>query len=195
MTSGRRAGLDRNGADDRKDDAMQPLSSCLWFDTQGEEAAEFYTSVFPNSKLGRITHYGSAGPRAAGMVMTVEFELNGQPFVALNGGPEFTFSEAISFQVTCEDQDEVDHYWNVLSEGGEEGPCGWVKDRFGLSWQVVPTRLNELVTDADPERAQRAIAAMLEMRKLDIAELERAADAAGERLSRAHSSARARGRT
>ena len=110
--------------------------------------------------------------------MTVEFELNGQSFVALNGGPDFAFSEAISFQVDCEDQDEVDYYWKALSEGGEEGPCGWVKDRFGLSWQIVPTRLNELLTDPDPERAQRAMAAMLEMRKLDIAELERAANAA-----------------
>jgi predicted 3-demethylubiquinone-9 3-methyltransferase (glyoxalase superfamily) len=110
--------------------------------------------------------------------MTVEFELDGQPFVALNGGPDFTFSEAISFQVDCKDQEEVDYYWNAFAEGGEEGPCGWIKDRFGLSWQIVPTRLNELVTDPDPERAQRAMAAMLEMRKIDIAELERAADAA-----------------
>jgi len=157
---------------------MQRITPCLWFDTDGEAAAELYTSVFPNSKIGRVTRYGSAGPRAEGSVMTVEFELDGQPFVALNGGPDFTFSEAISFQIDCKDQDEVDYYWKALSEGGEEGPCGWVKDRFGLSWQVVPTRLNELVSDPDPERAQRAMAAMLEMRKIDIAELERAADAA-----------------
>lgn len=157
---------------------MQRITPCLWFDTDGEAAAELYTSVFPNSKLDRVTRYGSAGPRDEGTVMTVEFELDGQPFVALNGGPDFTFSEAISFQVDCKDQEEVDYYWNSLSKGGEEGPCGWVKDRFGLSWQVVPTRLNELVTDPDPERAQRAMAAMLEMRKIDIAELERAADAA-----------------
>jgi predicted 3-demethylubiquinone-9 3-methyltransferase (glyoxalase superfamily) len=157
---------------------MQPITPCLWFDTQGEEAAELYTSVFPNSKIVEVTRYGSAGPRDEGTVMTVEFELNGQSFVALNGGPDFTFSEAISFQVACKDQAEVDYYWNTLSQGGEEGPCGWVKDRFGLSWQIVPTRLNELVSDPDPERAQRAMAAMLEMRKIDIAELERAADAA-----------------
>ena len=157
---------------------MQRITPCLWFDTDGEAAAELYTSVFPNSKIDRVTRYGSAGPRDEGTVMTVEFELDGQPFVALNGGPDFTFSEAISFQVDCKDQEEVDYYWNAFAEGGEEGPCGWIKDRFGLSWQVVPTRLNELVTDPDPERAQRAMAAMLEMRKIDIAELERAADAA-----------------
>jgi len=157
---------------------MQRITPCLWFDTDGEAAAELYTSVFPNSKIDRVTRYGSAGPRDEGTVMTVEFELDGQPFVALNGGPDFTFSEAISFQVDCKDQEEVDYYWNAFAEGGEEGPCGWIKDRFGLSWQIVPTRLNELVTDPDPERAQRAMAAMLEMRKIDIAELERAADAA-----------------
>ena len=157
---------------------MQKITPCLWFDTDGEAAAELYTSVFPNSKIDRVTRYGSAGPRDEGTVMTVEFELDGQPFVALNGGPDFTFSEAISFQVDCKDQEEVDYYWNAFAEGGEEGPCGWIKDRFGLSWQIVPTRLNELVTDPDPERAQRAMAAMLEMRKIDIAELERAADAA-----------------
>jgi len=156
---------------------MQPITPFLWFDTEGEEAAELYTSVFPNSKIVEVTRYGSAGPRAEGTVMTVEFELNGQSFVALNGGPEFTFSEAISFQILCRDQDEVDFYWNTLSEGGETGPCGWLKDRYGLSWQVVPTRLNELLTDPDPERAQRAMAAMLEMRKIDVAEIERAADA------------------
>ena len=157
---------------------MRKITPCLWFVSEGEAAAELYTSVFPNSKVDRVTRYGSAGPRDEGTVMTVEFELDGQPFVALNGGPDFTFGEAISFQVDCKDQEEVDYYWNALSEGGEEGPCGWVKDRFGLSWQIVPTRLNELVTDPDPERAQRAMAAMLEMRKIDIAELERAADAA-----------------
>ena len=156
---------------------MQPITPFLWLDTEGEEAAELYTSVFPNSKIVEVTRYGSAGPRPEGTVMTVEFELNGQSFVALNGRPEFTFSEAISFQILCRDQDEVDFYWNTLSEGGEEGPCGWLKDRYGLSWQVVPTRLNELLTDPDPERAQRAMAAMLEMRKIDVAEIERAAGA------------------
>jgi predicted 3-demethylubiquinone-9 3-methyltransferase (glyoxalase superfamily) len=157
---------------------MQKLTTCLWFDTDGEAAAEFYTSVFPNSKIGRISRYGAAGPRPEGTVMTVTFELDGQPFVALNGGPNYTFSEAISFQVSCEDQDEVDRYWNTLSEGGEEGPCGWLKDRFGLSWQIVPTALPRLLGDPDPERAQRAMAAMLEMKKIQIDELERAADAA-----------------
>jgi predicted 3-demethylubiquinone-9 3-methyltransferase (glyoxalase superfamily) len=150
---------------------------CLWFDTEGEEAAEFYTSIFPNSKIVSVAHYGEAMPRPAGTVMTVNFELNGQEFLALNGGPEFSFSEAISFQVFCKDQDEVDRYWNALTKGGEEGPCGWLKDRFGLSWQIVPTRLTELLQDPDPGRSHRAMQAMLEMKKIEIAELERAADA------------------
>jgi predicted 3-demethylubiquinone-9 3-methyltransferase (glyoxalase superfamily) len=150
---------------------------CLWFDMEGEEAAEFYTSIFPNSKIVSVAHYGEAMPRPAGTVMTVNFELNGQEFLALNGGPEFSFSEAISFQVFCEDQDEVDRYWNALTEGGEEGPCGWLKDRFGLSWQIVPTRLTELLQDPDPGRSHRAMQAMLEMKKIETAELERAADA------------------
>ena len=156
---------------------MDRFVTCLWFDDRGEEAARFYTSIFPNSKLGEIARYGSAGPRPEGMVMTVAFELNGQKFVALNGGPHFTFNEAISFQVMCADQDEVDEYWSVLSDGGEEGPCGWLKDRFGLSWQVVPVRLPELLGNPDPERAQRVMAAMLEMKKIEIGELERAAAA------------------
>jgi predicted 3-demethylubiquinone-9 3-methyltransferase (glyoxalase superfamily) len=148
---------------------------CLWFDTDGEEAARFYTSVFPNSTIPRTTHYGSAGPRPEGLVMTVEFELDGQPFIALNGGPEFRFSEAVSFEVECETQDEVDRYWRTLSDGGEQGPCGWLKDRFGVSWQIVPRVLNELVAGPDREKAQRVMAAMLGMRKLEIAGLERAA--------------------
>ncbi len=156
---------------------MQKLTPCLWFDTQGEDAARFYTSVFPNSKIGEIARYGSAGPRPEGTVMTVSFELDGQEFVALNGGPEFTFSEAISFQVNCESQDEVNEYWSKLSEGGEEGPCGWLKDKFGLSWQIVPTRLVELLGDPDREKSQRVMAAMLEMKKIEIDELERAAAA------------------
>ena len=156
---------------------MQKLTPCLWFDTQGEEAAKFYTSVFPNSKILEVTHYGSAGPRAEGMVMTVSFELDGQRFTALNGGPDFTFSEAISFEVNCASQEEVDAYWSKLSEGGEEGPCGWLKDRFGVSWQIVPTRLVELIADPDQEKAQRVMAAMLKMRKIEIDELERAAAA------------------
>jgi predicted 3-demethylubiquinone-9 3-methyltransferase (glyoxalase superfamily) len=157
---------------------MKPLTPCLWFDTEGEEAATYYTSVFPNSRITGVSRFGEAGPRDAGTVMTVEFELNGQPFLALNGGPEYRFTEAVSFQVFCESQEEVDDYWAKLSDGGEPGPCGWVKDRWGLSWQIVPTRLNELLADPDRGRAQRAMAAMLKMGKLDIAELERAADAA-----------------
>jgi predicted 3-demethylubiquinone-9 3-methyltransferase (glyoxalase superfamily) len=158
---------------------MPSITPCLWFDTEGEDAAKLYTSVFPNSRIVEVARYGSAGPRAEGTVMTVSFELDGKAFLALNGGPQFTFSEAVSFQVDCADQAEVDHYWEKLSEGGEEGPCGWLKDRFGLSWQIVPTRLGELLGDRDPARAQRAMTAMLGMKKLDIAELEQAADEAG----------------
>jgi predicted 3-demethylubiquinone-9 3-methyltransferase (glyoxalase superfamily) len=156
---------------------MPELTTCLWFDTHGEDAARFYTSVFPNSKITQVARYGSAGPRPAGTVMTVSFELDGKKFTALNGGPEFSFTEAISFQVSCTSQDEVDAYWSKLAEGGEEGPCGWLKDRFGVSWQIVPTALPELLLDADQEKAQRVMAAMLKMRKIDIGELERAAAA------------------
>ena len=155
---------------------MQKLTPCLWFDTQGEEAANLYTSIFPNSRVVNVSHYGEAGPRPAGTAMTVEFELDGQKLVALNGGPDFTFNEAISFQVGCESQEEVDRYWTALSEGGEEGPCGWLKDRFGLSWQIIPTRLSELLGDPDRERSQRVMAAMLKMGKIEIDELERAAE-------------------
>ena len=154
---------------------MQKLTPCLWFDTEGEDAANFYTSVFPNSKISEIARYGSAGPRDEGTVMTVSFELDGQEFVALNGGPDFKFSEAVSFQVSCKDQEEVDAYWSKLSESGEEGPCGWLKDKFGLSWQIVPTALPELLSNPDKEKAQRVMAAMLEMKKIEIDELERAA--------------------
>ena len=155
---------------------MDRLTTCLWFDTEAEEAATFYTSVFPNSRIVNVFHYGSAGPRPEGMVMEVEFELDGRTFLALNGGPQFTFTEAISLQVDCKDQEEVDRLWETLSEGGEEGPCGWLKDRYGLSWQIVPSVMYELIGDPDPERAQRAVAAMLQMQKLVIEELERAAD-------------------
>jgi predicted 3-demethylubiquinone-9 3-methyltransferase (glyoxalase superfamily) len=148
----------------------------LWFDADAEQAAAFYTSVFPNSKILEVTRYGSAGPRREGLVMTVAFELDGQQFIALNGGPNFSFSEAISFVVYCETQQEVDSYWKRLSEGGEEGPCGWLKDKFGLSWQVTPTALPRLLADADTEKAQRVMAAMLKMRKIEIDELERAAE-------------------
>jgi predicted 3-demethylubiquinone-9 3-methyltransferase (glyoxalase superfamily) len=153
---------------------MQKLVTCLWFDTEGQEAAEFYTSLFPGSRITDVSRYGEAGPREAGTVMTVSFEVNGQKFLALNGGPDFKFTEAVSFQVLCENQEEVDRYWNALGEGGEHGPCGWLKDRFGLSWQVVPTRLPELLGDPDRERAQRVMTAMMKMRKLEIAELEAA---------------------
>ena len=156
---------------------MQKITPCLWFDTEGEDAARFYTSIFPNSKITEVARYGSAGPRPEGTVMTVGFELDGQEFLALNGGPQFTFSEALSFQVFCRTQDEVDAYWSKLSEGGEEGPCGWLKDRFGLSWQIVPRVLPELLADPDREKAQRVMAAMLKMKKIDIDELERAAAA------------------
>jgi predicted 3-demethylubiquinone-9 3-methyltransferase (glyoxalase superfamily) len=157
---------------------QQKITPCLWFDTEAEDAARFYTSVFPNSRILDVSHYGEAGPRDAGLVLAVEFELEGQEFLALNGGPEFTFDEAISFQVHCEDQEEVDHYWSTLAEGGEEGPCGWLKDKFGLSWQIVPKRLTELLADPDRERAERAMAAMLKMKKIDVAELEAAAEGA-----------------
>jgi predicted 3-demethylubiquinone-9 3-methyltransferase (glyoxalase superfamily) len=156
---------------------MQKITPCLWFDTEGEDAANLYTSVFPNSRIVEISRYGSAGPRPEGTVLTVLFELDGQSFVALNGGPQFSFNEAVSFQVHCDDQDEVDYYWSKLSEGGEEGPCGWLKDRFGLSWQVVPRRLSELLDDPDPEKSQRVMAAMLQMKKIEVDELERAASA------------------
>ena len=150
----------------------------LWFDTEAEEAADFYTTVFPNSRVVTKTHYPEDAPREAGMVMTVEFELDGQRFVGINGGPQFSFDEAVSFQVTCESQEELDYYWERLSEGGQEGPCGWLKDRFGLSWQVVPKGMDEVFADPDPERARRAMQAMLKMGKIDIAELRRAADGA-----------------
>lgn len=154
---------------------MQKITPCLWFDTEAEEAATFYTSIFENSRILHVARYGEEGPRPEGLVMTVNFELDGQEFVALNGGPQFTFDEAISFQVSCETQDEVDEFWSRLSEGGVEGPCGWLKDRYGVSWQIVHSRLIELVNDPDPERSQRAMRAMLGMKKLDIAALEQAA--------------------
>lgn len=155
---------------------MQKITPCLWFDTQGEEAARFYTTVFENSRILDVARYGPAGPGPEGTVMTVTFELDGHRFIALNGGPQFTFDEAISFQVSCETQDEVDYFWNRLSEGGEEGPCGWLKDRYGLSWQIVPTALIELVSDPDIEKSQAAIKAMLGMRKIDIEALQHAAN-------------------
>jgi predicted 3-demethylubiquinone-9 3-methyltransferase (glyoxalase superfamily) len=155
---------------------QQRIITNFWFDTEAEEAAGFYTSIFKNSRILSRTHYPENAPREAGMVMTVEFELDGQRFVGINGGPEFTFDEAISLQIDCEDQEEVDYYWEKLIDGGEEGQCGWLKDRYGVAWQVVPSGMDELFADPDPQRAQRAMQAMLGMRKLDAAALRRAAD-------------------
>jgi len=152
------------------------ISPNLWFDTEAEEAAAFYTSVFDDSRVVNTTLYPEGSPGEAGTVMTVEFELAGQRFVGINGGPQFTFDEAVSFEIQCEDQAEVDYFWEKLTDGGEESQCGWLKDRFGLSWQVVPSGMDEVFSDPDPERAQRAMQAMLKMSKLDIAELRRAAD-------------------
>lgn len=157
---------------------MKGIASCLWFDHQAEEAARFYTSLFKRSSLGRITRYGDAGSHASGRpkgaTMTVEFELEGQKFLALNGGPQFSFSEAVSYVVNCETQEEIDEYWENLSAGGSEGPCGWLKDRYGLSWQIVPVALAEMLHDKDPARADRVMSAMLSMRKLDLAVLRQA---------------------
>ena len=156
------------------------LSPCLWFDHEGEDAARFYTSIFPSSRITKISRYGEAGKevhgRPPGSVMTVVFELNGQPFTALNGGPLFKFTEAVSFQIECETQADIDYFWERLSAGGDPKAqqCGWLKDQFGLSWQVVPTVLAELLSSPDPRRSERAMQAMLKMKKLDIAGLERA---------------------
>jgi predicted 3-demethylubiquinone-9 3-methyltransferase (glyoxalase superfamily) len=147
----------------------------LWFDTEAEEAAAFYCSVFPNSRIVAVTHYNEAGPREAGMVMAVEFELDGQRITGINGGPQFTFSEAVSLLIECEDQAEIDAYWEQLSDGGEQGPCGWLKDRYGLSWQVAPKGMDAFFAAADPDRARRAMEAMLQMGKIDMAALQAAA--------------------
>jgi len=160
----------------------QRIAPCLWFNDQAEQAASFYVSVFKNSRIVSVSRYSEAGReihgRLPGSVMVVSFELDGQSFTALNGGPVFKFTEAISFQVACETQEEVDRYWRELSSGGEEGPCGWLKDRYGVSWQITPTALPRLLADPDPERAQHVMAAMLKMGKIEIDELERAAAAA-----------------
>ena len=154
------------------------ITPCLWFDTQAEEAAKFYASVFKNCKIGKISRYGKEGfevhGKKAGTVMTVEFEIEGQEFLALNGGPHFKFNEAVSFQVHCETQQEIDHFWSELAKDGEEGPCGWLKDKFGLSWQVIPKALPEMLMDGNSETAQRVMRSMLQMRKIDIAALRRA---------------------
>lgn len=159
---------------------MQKLTTCLWFDSEAEEAAAFYVSVFKNGSIGNVARYPESAEavagKPAGSVMTVEFELEGQKFMGLNGGPQFTFSEAVSFVIDCKDQNEVDYFWERLSEGGSEGPCGWLKDKFGLSWQVVPEALNRLMSDPDTEKVNRVMAAMLQMNKLDVAALEAAAE-------------------
>lgn len=156
-------------------DGSSGFTTCLWFDNEAEEAAHYYVSVFKNSAVGRVTRYPEGAMRPAGGVLTVEFTANGQKFVALNGGPEYKFTEAISFQVFCDDQEEIDQHWAKLTEnGGEPGPCGWLKDRYGVSWQIVPGRLIEMINDPDPAKAARATAAMMTMGKLDIAALEKA---------------------
>src|SRR5262245_78086 len=155
---------------------MPEITPNLWFDTESEDAAQFYVSVFPNSSIKNVSYYGEAGPREAGMVLTVDFVLDGQRFTAINGGPEFKFTEAVSFLIDCADQKEVDYYWKKLTDGGEEVACGWLRDKFGLSWQVVPIGMEELLADPDPERAQRAMKAMLGMTKLDLAAMKAAAD-------------------
>ena len=147
---------------------MQKITPWLWFDAQAEEAANYYTSIFKNSRVLDVQRHGEAGALPAGTVMTARFELEGQEFVALNGGPQFTFTEAISFQVSCRTQDEVDELWDRLSDGGEQGPCGWLKDRYGVSWQIVPIALYELLNDPDPERSNRVMKAMLGMSKIEI---------------------------
>jgi predicted 3-demethylubiquinone-9 3-methyltransferase (glyoxalase superfamily) len=156
----------------------QKITPCLWFDSQAEEAAKFYTSIFKNSKIEATTYYDEESSKAAGRpkgsVLTVDFQLEGQSFMALNGGPVFKFTEAVSFVVNCENQKEVDYFWEKLTAGGQEIECGWLKDKFGLSWQVVPTVMMEMLKDKDAQKSQRAMAAMLKMKKLDIAELERA---------------------
>ena len=153
---------------------MQSIRTFLWFDTQAEEAATFYTSLFKNSRIVDVNRWSEGGAGEPGSVATIDFELDGRPYVALNGGPHFTFTEAISLQIDCDDQAEVDHYWEALGEGGEYSQCGWLKDKFGLSWQVVPRQLPDLVFGPDPDKAKAATAAMMSMSKLDVAELQRA---------------------
>ncbi len=155
---------------------MPRITPNLWFDTQGLEAAKFYVSIFPNSEVTDITYYGEAGPGPAGTVLTVNFMLDGQEHTAINGGPQFTFDEAISLLVNCDDQSEIDYYWDALSAGGEEGPCGWLKDRYGLSWQICPTGWAEMLNDTDRSRSERVMRAVLGMGKFDLAALEAAAD-------------------
>jgi len=158
----------------RGETGMPRITPFLWFDTQAEDAAAFYTSIFPNSKIVKVTRYSEAGPGVAGSVMTVEFQLDGRPVIALNGGPQFKFTEAISLSIDCKTQQEVDYFWSALSRGGQEGPCGWLKDRYGLSWQVNPSVLGEMLSDPDAGKAKRVMQAMLKMKKIDIDALEHA---------------------
>ena len=153
---------------------MQKITPFLWFDGKAEEAMNFYSSIFKNSKIGRITRYGDAGPGPKGAVMSGTFQLDGQEFMALNGGPQFKFTEAISFFVNCETQEEVDELWEKLSDGGQKSRCGWLKDKYGLSWQIIPSALGEMLGDKDPEKSQRVMKAMLQMDKIDIKGLEQA---------------------
>ncbi|MEX1033803.1 MAG: VOC family protein [Cellvibrionaceae bacterium] len=153
---------------------MQKITPFLWFDNQAEEAVELYTSVFKNAKIGKVVRYGKSGPGPEGSVMTASFELEGIEFTALNGGPHFKFTEAISFVINCESQEEVDHYWDKLSEDGDIQQCGWLKDQFGVAWQVVPTALPEMLNDPDPQKAKGVMEAMMQMVKLDIEQLRRA---------------------
>jgi predicted 3-demethylubiquinone-9 3-methyltransferase (glyoxalase superfamily) len=155
---------------------MPRITPNLWFDTQAKEAAEFYISVFPNSRITNVSYYSEAGPRPAGTVLTVDFVLDGQEYTAIGGGPEFTFDEAISLLINCADQDEIDYYWSKLTDGGKEGSCGWLKDKYGLSWQVCPVGMNDFLNDPDPARVDRAMKAVFAMRKIDIAALHAAAD-------------------
>ncbi len=156
--------------------SMRKIMPCLWFDTNAEEAVNFYTSIFKDSSIVTVSRYGEAGPGQAGTVLTIIFTLHGQQFMALNGGPHFKFTEAISLFVNCETQEEVDELWTKLTEGGEESQCGWLKDKFGMSWQIVPTALGEMLSDADAAKAKRVMEAMLKMRKLDVAILKQAYD-------------------
>ena len=163
--------------------AAQKIRPCLWFDTEAEEAARFYVSVFPNSRIGSVNRYVKGGQeihgKPAGSVMAVEFEIDGQKFVGLNGGPQFKFTEAVSFQIHCKNQEEVDYYWSRLGEGGKEVACGWLKDKFGLSWQVVPTQLFEFLSSGDPAKSERVTKAFMQMKKFDIAQLKRAFEGRG----------------
>jgi predicted 3-demethylubiquinone-9 3-methyltransferase (glyoxalase superfamily) len=179
---------------------VRSITPCLWFDTQAEEAARYYTGIFKNSKMGKIARYPEAGRevhgKRAGTVMTVAFELNGQPFTALNGGPQFKFNEALSLQIMCKDQEELDYYWNTLTQGGDPKAqvCGWLKDKYGVSWQVVPTAMADLMADPDQEKTGRVMEAMLQMKKIDIAELQRAFDGEPVRATAGAPSTRSRSR-